>query len=68
MHQCAQSVRGFTTKVFLRIFLNLVIYERFPIQNFTHMVHSVILKDTFSFQASPVLIDVDITEPVDMRS
>ena len=29
-----QSVKRFTTKLFLRIFLNSVIYETFPIRNF----------------------------------
>ena len=33
-HPHVQSVKGFTTKLFLRIFLNSVIYETFPIQNF----------------------------------
>ena len=31
---CKRIVKGFTTKLFLRIFDNLVVYETFPIQNF----------------------------------
>ena len=33
-HLHVQIVKGFTTKPFLRIFLNLVIYETFPFRNF----------------------------------
>ena len=34
IHPHVQSVKGFTTKFFLRVFLNSVIYETFPIRNF----------------------------------
>ena len=38
-------VKGFTTKLFLQIFLNSVIYETFPIQNFLRIryLHTILV-------------------------